>query len=258
MKLNWKIILSLLLVIFVSVSCEKLDLLNENPNEPEYINPDYLFTYSVLSGIGGYNNDVGLNQRGVTRWMMYFAVRGGVESDKVYESPSGRSGFWQENYTDALNNTQEIINLTKDDDLLVNKNSIARIWKVYLFHRVTDMWGSIPYAEALQGYTELNKMPKYDTQEDIYLSFFSELEDAISKFDSSKESFDNADILFNGDIDSWIRFANSLRLKFAIRIKDVDPSLYSSEMEKIESVDFINSNANAAIFMHNTEKKSAI
>lgn len=258
MKLNWKIILSLLLVVFVTVSCEKLDLLNENPNEPEYINPDYLFTYSVLSGIGGYNNDVGLNQRGIMRWMMYFAVRGGVESDKVYESPSGRSGFWQENYADALNNTQEIINLTKDDDLLINKNSIARIWKVYLFHRVTDMWGSIPYTEALQGYTELNKMPKYDTQKDIYLSFFSELEDAISKFDHSKESFDNADILFNGDIDSWIRFANSLRLKLAIRIKNVEPGLYSSELAKLQSVDFINSNSNAAIFMHNTEKKTAI
>jgi len=258
MKLNYKIILSLLLVFFVSVSCEKLDLLNENPNEPEYINPDYLFTYSVLSGIGGYNNDVGLNQRGIMRWMMYFAVRGGVESNKVYESPSGRSGFWQENYVDALNNTQEIINLTKDDALLINKNSIARIWKVYLFHRLTDMWGSIPYSEALNGYTELNKMPEYDTQKEIYEDFFAELEDAISKFDNSKESFDDADIIFYGDIDAWIRFANSLRLKLAIRLKNVDPDIYSSQMAKLQSVDLISSNSQAAIFMHNTEKKSAI
>lgn len=258
MKFNYKIALSLILILFVSISCKKLDTLNENPNEPEYINPDYLFTYSVLSGIGGYNNDVGLNQRGISRWMMYFAVRGGVESHKVYESPSGRSGFWQENYVDALNNAQEIINLTEGDAIYINKNSIARIWKVYLFHRLTDMWGSIPYSEALGGYSDLNKMPEYDTQKEIYEDFFTELEDAISKLDHSKESFDQADIIFNGDIDSWIRFANSLRLKLAIRVKDVAPDLYSTEMAKLQSVNLIGSNLHSAIFIHNTEKKSAI
>ncbi|MEI7594688.1 MAG: SusD/RagB family nutrient-binding outer membrane lipoprotein [Bacteroidota bacterium] len=251
---------AILTFLLVSMSC-KTDLteLNENPNEPCSTNINYLFRYSLKQGVGNYNTDVNLEQWGIMTWMMYLAPRGGVEAGKEYVIPSGKDGFWTEQYADALLNTQEIINLTKDKEDLKNQNAVARIWKVFLIHRLTDLWGDIPYSEALKGYSDLAYAPKFDSQESIYKTMLSELKTCASSIDNTKSFFDtSSDLIYKGNTDGWIRFANSLRLRIATRIKLALPQLYSSEISELSSAELINSNSQSAIFPFNSEKKNPI
>ena len=250
----------LIFLVVISQSCKKdLTELNTNPNEPNTTDINYLFRYSLKQGVANYNTDINLEQWGIMTWMMYLAPRGGVEPGKEYVIPSGKDGFWSEQYADALLNAQEIINLTEDDESLGNQNAAARIWKVFLFHRLTDLWGNIPYSEALKGYSGLIYTPKFDTQEDIYYAMLSELKLCAQKLDNSKKFFESSsDLLYKGNVSEWIKFANSLRLRLAIRIKLASPQRYISEINSLSNAPLISSNFESAIFPFNAEKKNPI
>lgn len=97
-----------------------------------------------------------------------------------------------------------------------NQIATARILRVYYFALVTDLWGDVPYKEALSA----NATPKYDTQKDIYTDLFKELKEAMAQFDNGATV--KGDILFGGDISKWKRFANTFRMIMAMRLSKRD------------------------------------
>ena len=107
--------------------------------------------------------------------------------------------------------------------------ALANIWWVYSFHRVTDYWGPIPYFSAGQPGTAV----PYDAQDKIYADFFTRLAAATTLLETkrSETPFGDFDLLFNGDVDKWIRFANTLRLRLAVRISNIDPAKAKTEAE---------------------------
>ncbi|MET4080857.1 hypothetical protein ABIB40_000801 [Pedobacter sp. UYP30] len=112
--------------------------------------------------------------------------------------------------------------------------AVANILKVEGMHRVTDVYGPIPYTKV--GVKALS-VP-YDSQETVYNTFFSELDFAVSTLnkyvaDNPNETpFKPYDLIYNGDYKEWIKFANSLRLRLAMRIAMVNPSLAKTQAEK--------------------------
>ena len=129
---------------------------------------------------------------------------------------------WNNLYTGAIRNLTDGIEKAQNDSNLVNTVAAMRIFRVYVGSLLTDYYGDVPYSEAGFGYITGNTHPKYDTQEDIYRSFFTELKEANALFDSKADAI-KSDPLFQGDIEKWMTFANSLRLRFALRISDVLP-----------------------------------
>ena len=111
------------------------------------------------------------------------------------------------------------------------ENAIMKTWRVYSYHRITDLWGPIPYSQ----FGNLETSVPYDSQEAIYNDFFTTLDDAVAvlKTNAGSTSFlaDN-DVIYNGSVDSWLKFANTLRLRLALRIKYVDPGKSKTEAEK--------------------------
>lgn len=109
----------------------------------------------------------------------------------------------------------------KNDEIF----ALAQIVKIAALHRTTDMFGAIPYSEVGKGSFKV----QYDSQELIYKSFFKELEDAVQVLtlyaEKSKNVLTNFDVVYAGDVDKWIRFANSLMLRLAIRVRYADPAL---------------------------------
>ncbi len=98
--------------------------------------------------------------------------------------------------------------------------AVAVIWRCYLFSILTDMYGDIPYSEALQGQSAANFRPKYDTQEEIYTGekgLLKELGRANDILNGNRPNIDG-DILFDNDLNKWQRFCNSLRLRLLVRI----------------------------------------
>lgn len=119
------------------------------------------------------------------------------------------------NYSGALYDLQNIINM----DQSKNMSAIAKILQQYIYWTVTDRWGDVPYSEALQGAAFAR--PKYDSQEDIYKGMIQALKEANGMFDNS--SVVTGDIIFAGDVNSWKRTANTLRLLMALQLSNKYP-----------------------------------
>ena len=107
--------------------------------------------------------------------------------------------------------------------------ALANIWWVFAFHRITDYWGPIPYFSAGQPGTSV----VYDPQDKIYDDFFKRLAAAVVILETkrSETPFGKFDLLYNGNVDKWIKFANTLRLRLAVRVSNVDPTRAKTEGE---------------------------
>jgi len=113
------------------------------------------------------------------------------------------------------------------------------IIRSYAFQRATDLYDDMPYSEAGGAFQELF-YPKYDTQEEIYMSIMETLKNAAKDLgayqfqtDAEKSKFSSVDILCNGDLDKWIRMANSLRLRMAMRLCHVNQSTAISTIKEL-------------------------
>lgn len=146
---------------------------------------------------------------------------------------------WNKTYTVFANNLAGIIRITKDKPELFNKKAIARILKVWVFSQATDTYGDIPYFDANLSPEKANTTPKYDTQKSIYEDFFKELKEAVAELDPAKESYGNADMIYKGDVTKWEKFANSLRLRLALRIRYADAVMATANMIDLQESDLI-------------------
>ena len=212
-------------------SCESFDSINLNPNDPtpETVDPTFLLTPTMIKG----TLDVDMYQRihnlYVDNFAQYFA-NDKYASNNCVPVESWTQDFWDMHWQwiDALN---EIIKNYSDDPKLVNTVQIARIWKVWLFHRATDLWGDIPYFQAADG---SGLAAPYDPQKDIYYDMFNELTEASLALDTQAADPGKGDLIFSGDISRWKSFANSLRLRLAMRLTEVDPAKAQEEAENAQ------------------------
>lgn len=146
----------------------------------------------------------------------------------------------------------------------------AKVLKSINTTMATDFFGAMPYSEAwgsrndIYGQPVLLK-PKYDSQKDIYYSVLSDLEDAAKylstqKLDESVELhkvFKKQDIIYGGDFSKWYKFANSLRLRFAMRISNVDEAKAKQELAGLKLEDLIidnKDNAYTRVSTNNSDK----
>ena len=129
-------------------------------------------------------------------------------------------------YTDMVPQLQSI---TKAADPSSAEAALADIVWVLGFHRVTDYWGPIPYFAAGQ---PGNSVP-YDAQDKIYDDFFKKLTAAVDilKTKTGETPYGSFDLIYGGNVTKWIKFANTLRLRLALRISKVDPARAKTEAE---------------------------
>lgn len=162
-------------------------------------------------------------------------------------------GFFSDEFAKGyrnLLNISEIVRLTEGETEMQSQNAIARIMRVYIFQRLTDLYGDIPYSEAVQASSEVITQPMYDTQESIYVSMLSELKElaAILSNDPSG-TFGDSDLMYQGDNTKWMHFANSLRLRMALRARYADEALAREHISEVVDLNLIESNEeNAFVF----------
>lgn len=120
----------------------------------------------------------------------------------------------------ALRDITTVMQQWKDDPTRTIDYQMARVVRVYIASRLTDLYGDMPYSEA--GQPEQFKYPKYDTQEDIYKDMLKELDEAQAALGSGSATMGKADLYFDGDAAKWKKFANSLMLRLAMRLTKVD------------------------------------
>ena len=102
---------------------------------------------------------------------------------------------------------------------------IAQIQKAYVISQMVDMFGDIPYSEALKG--AANLAPRYDKDADIYngnpglgiQSLFSLIDDGIANLDKGKSVIVRNDLIYEGDLAKWARLGRTLKLKLYVQIR---------------------------------------
>lgn len=243
------IIISLLTV---GSSCtDNFEEINTNPNgiTPELFEQDFnhikggfapMFNnIQVLTPEWVYQLQQGLN---CDIWSGYMATptpfAGGV-NNTTYSLVDGWNGFiWDYAYRNVMFNAYDIANKTKDryDQFY----ALSLILKVEGMHRVTDTFGPIIYSDFGSQATTI----EYDSQEEVYNQMFEELDFAVAelttRYNAGEEStFVSTDLSgYNGDYKAWVKFANTLRLRLAMRIVKVNPVLAKLEAEKAIAHEF--------------------
>ena len=253
MKKYIKLLTVLSLGLLISNACtDDFDKMNTSKSliTEDLINVDMMFTrvlgYTIIesqeTGFGTNGNWSGMSTSGANR--------------PFDLGPS--DGIWNKNYGNAARSLSDIIHIcsTRENAAdLVNKKAIARILRVWAFADITDTYGDIPYFESCLPVDQAVTTPKYDSQKDIYIDFFKELKEAVAEMDAEKAKYGygNADILYKGNLTKWKKFANSLRLRLAIRVHYADPVLAKEQMADLTEADLITARADDASIYNITD-----
>ena len=169
-------------------------------------------------------------------------------SDRYIAVGSWLNGSWSAFYTSAANNLEIVLKMTSpsENEGMEMHHAIAQIEKVFYYQQITDYWGPIPYSEVGLGGTSV----AYDSQEFIYNNFFLLLDSALTTLNGGKggNAYGSHDQIYGGDINSWIKFGNTLRLRCALRISEVNPGKAKTEAEKAVAGGVMTSGSDNAIF----------
>ena len=227
-------ILSLLAILGVAVSsCSDsyMENLNTDPSKANSINPNAqltnaeLQTYGDLSMVEIYRNyHYAFSQQLMGCWnTTNYGGRHTLDNNEM-------SRIWTSFYPKAIKNLTDGIYRSKENTSLSNINAALRIYRVYMMSLITDIYGDAPCSEAGLGFLEEKYNPRYDTQEEMYTWFFKELKDAGDSLNLSRDKI-TGDVIYKGDVSKWKKLANSLRLRYAMRISDVAPEKAQQEFE---------------------------
>lgn len=162
-------------------------------------------------------------------WCGYFAptLGNGTNTGSFYPMDGWTRSTFVNKYTYGMGAYIQLAKFAKENELNTIL-ALADVLKVTTMHHCADYYGPIPYSEAG------NLTPKYDSLEDIYKQFFAELDAAIEVLESAGAApvMPKYDIVYQGDVTKWIKFANSLRLRLAMRVVYADEALAKTEAEK--------------------------
>lgn len=241
-------------LIWAVSACDSLTDINTNPNSPTDVGPGLLLPNALRNGVegGAYSNWQSMSHTGV--WAYHIVEIQYPDEERGNVRPANMDGFWNGYYTGPLMDIQTVINkgIEAEDE---NVEAVGMIWRAWLFHVVTDYWGDVPYSEAL-GHTDpetgaLNTTPAYDSQQDIYDAMLADLTTAATMLQSPGSSdFGGGDLLYGSDFESWRRFANSLRMRLAMRLSEVDPTTAETEFAAAYTAGGFQSNADNAMLRY--------
>lgn len=247
-----RMVLFLAPIVILTACTKNFEEINKRPDGLlELTAPDLrsLFPGALVAGGGiGYNETTMLLFPGV--YSQHFASTNINQESHRYVIVQRWQDIWPGTYVNAMPKLVNIIEATKGGKE-PSMNAIARMWKVFCFMRVTDQWGPIPYSKIGKDTTVVN----YDDQKSIYFDFFKELDEATTdlKNNLTKPSFATADRIYNGDNAKWLKFGNTLRLRLALRISDVEPAKAKLEAEKAYAAGVMTQVTDGAYFATNAD-----
>ena len=160
-----------------------------------------------------------------------------------------QTAWWITQYTTTIKTVVDIINQLEVEGNVGTEMGIARMWKVFIFHVLVDQYGDTPYFQAGRGFLDGVVRPAYDDDQAIYMDMLNELEEAVAQIGGSS-TLGSADLVFNGDTNKWKKFGNSLMLRLAMRIKNVDPSASNAWAQKAINGGTMSSSDDTAFMTH--------
>lgn len=249
MKLYNKLLLGA--ALFSTVSCtEDFEEMNISPNQPANATSAQLMAtaqYNFADNIGDEWN----NGRMGMYYAQYWSSTQYTDESRYQIREGVNQTMWNTFYANVIRELVAAQEIEAENQLAgyENRIAIAEIMKTLTYHYLTDIYGGpIPYSEAV---TEGITTPVYDSGEEVYMGLLNTLEEQIAILDESQPSFFEGDLIYGGSVANWKKFANSLRLRIALRMIDAKPA--EAEAAIAKSLDpnnggLISSNAESAMF----------
>ncbi|RYY28669.1 MAG: SusD/RagB family nutrient-binding outer membrane lipoprotein [Sphingobacteriaceae bacterium] len=201
--------------------------LNTNPDAVSASTPQFIFSKAQYDGTANMLNLL----LGTMQYTTSFNDVAGFGSKYVQSQANSSSNAFSSAYPNEINEIGEVIKAVTGDATRINLLAQARIWRVYCFSRLTDLYGDIPYSQAGQG-TGGVYSPAYDAQKDIYINMLAELDAAATSLDAAKVTMGTSDLIYGGNTSQWKKFAYSLMLRLGMRMTKVDAALAQTWVTK--------------------------
>ncbi len=232
-----RLILSVAVLAFALQSCSDFGDTNIDPLAATEINPDFQFSLLQLRVSGErYENWRAVLIYSSTMIQHLAALPEYWSGDKYLYNAQYSGALMERAYQQQVVQAVDLINTLEnklaDGEPVENKLAAARIMRVAMFHRLTDLYGDIPYSEAGKGFLEGIDLPKYDPQSEIYFDMLNELEQATAQFNDSAPTYGAADFFYGGDVAQWRKYGYSLMLRLGMRLTKVDPASAEAWVKK--------------------------
>ncbi len=228
-------ILITFIILFVLInSCNDMDKLNINPNGVDPDNAELnLLMPTIITGVG--QNVVKLGFGEIAGVMQHTQKDGWMGGHNSYEWTNS-SHDWG-GYYGILRNVDEFHRKALKDKYEFHQG-VALVMKAYVFGLIADLWGDAPYFDALKADAgEEYFKPVFDSQKDIYLAILNDLKVANNFLSKDKETYENIsatqDVLYKGDVTKWRKFANSLALRYYMRLAAKEPEIAKQGIKEI-------------------------
>ncbi|WP_439879667.1 SusD/RagB family nutrient-binding outer membrane lipoprotein [Pontibacter sp. MBLB2868] len=246
-----------------TTSCDKefLDV-NVDPNNPvdapvELVLPAAIT--STASAVGGEYAILG----GI--WSQYYTQNNGsnqyVDIDQFNIQPTAFTGRWTEQYAGALNNYRFVKSKAAAENNW-NAYLMATVMESYNYQVLVDLYDKIPFDEASQGGATKNLAPVFRDGQAVYDSLIVRIDKALAMPMTAKAAPDlsNGDVVFNGDMSQWVRFANTLKLKIYLRQVYGRPAVAEAGIRSLynKGAKFLEADASMAIFSDATSKRNPL
>ena len=241
MKIKIKNLIIFSALTILTVSCTaNFENINENPYEVNktQMNYDAYSLSAAMVKMQGYVEPTDVNMSQFVSLLLggnyggYFADSNAGFTYKNFASYAPENGWSRVLFTDIIPNLfpsyVQVKNVTDDIRYL----DIANIIKVAAVHKVTDAYGAIPYSKIGE---EGSITATFDTQKQVYHEMIDELKTAVEELTPYRTGIINpkADAVFGGSIEKWIKFANTLELRLAMRLSYVEPEFAQATAEAI-------------------------
>jgi hypothetical protein len=235
------------LLVLAASSCKKeLVRINKNPNAVENPQPDYLLGAAEKTGADvywGQSSNFASSQLITQQWAMIQYT----DPDRYIFNGSSFSTLWTTTYSSTLTDIKVMMQLgvKQQNNNCVGVGHVLRAWN---FQLLTDAFGAVPYSEA--GQIETSSLASYDSQQEVYSGILKELDTALTQLDPNGTAIEG-DLIYGNNISDWRKFANSLKLRIALRIADADPTLAKATVQQVlSSGELIASNSQNAQFVY--------
>lgn len=256
MKKYIRNIFAALSLTVIATGCGDFGDTNVDPEHLNESNVDYtmVFTNAQHQALG---SDWDVWRNGLiylSQWNQHIAAGGWWWSYGTNAYSNGyAASYWASvlagGSRNSIRDLQTVISLWQDDEDNQDNYNIARIMRAYIFQRLTDLHGDIPYSQA--GQPADYPYPVYDEQEDIYYDLLNELDEAQSAISGGgTASMGDQELFYSGDLTKFRKFANSLMLRVAMRLTKVDPSTAKTYAAKAYANGVIEDTEDNCYLMH--------
>ena len=221
-----------------------MEEINTDETKVTNLDPNAQLTTSLLQTYGDFSlMDTYRNY--ITGFTQHFAGGWNVTNyaGAVHHEDDIARRIWDRYYEVAIKNLVDAIHKSEDK---ANLNAALRIHRVFLLSVLADTYGDIPASEAGLGYISGISTPKYDTVEEIYNWFFEELSACEAQLGTGSDRISGDVTSLGGEVAKWKKYANSLRMRYAMRISDVNPQKAQKEFEAAVGAGYIASAADDA------------